>query len=185
MLFILTGEKQSGKTRWLEAVVSKLDASDIPVCGVLAPGTWNDNLEKTAIDNLLLPEGERFEFGIRRDLVETSSDYAANPLNLGWLFYENALARTNAHLKSLAHTDGNRFLIIDELGPTELNKAAGIIEGLNLIDAGENNPFLNALIVVRSSLRDLALKRFGDKWDTCVIKPDDKSMDLLLSRLSE
>lgn len=40
MLFILTGEAQIGKTRWLERQVASLTGQGVPVDGVLAPGVW-------------------------------------------------------------------------------------------------------------------------------------------------
>ena len=69
MLFILTGDIQIGKTRWLESTCRKLAADGIPCAGVVAPGVWvpsehgdANGFEKLGIDNLLLPQGERIPF---------------------------------------------------------------------------------------------------------------------------
>ena len=40
MLFLLTGDVQIGKTRWLQALVEHLLGADIVCYGVLAPGIW-------------------------------------------------------------------------------------------------------------------------------------------------
>lgn len=40
MLFLLTGEVQIGKTRWLEKLVADRVERDVPCAGVLAPGQW-------------------------------------------------------------------------------------------------------------------------------------------------
>ncbi|MFR1166965.1 MAG: hypothetical protein ACLSDQ_04740 [Adlercreutzia equolifaciens] len=40
MLFLLTGEVQIGKTRWLESLVTELADRGVPCAGVLAPGQW-------------------------------------------------------------------------------------------------------------------------------------------------
>ena len=40
MLFLLTGEVQIGKTRWLEGLVADLAERGVPCAGVLAPGQW-------------------------------------------------------------------------------------------------------------------------------------------------
>ncbi len=40
MLFMLTGEVQTGKTRWLESLVSQLSLDGVRCSGVLAPGMW-------------------------------------------------------------------------------------------------------------------------------------------------
>ena len=40
MLFLLTGDVQIGKTRWLERLAAELAGDGVPVAGVLAPGVW-------------------------------------------------------------------------------------------------------------------------------------------------
>lgn len=40
MLYMLTGEIQTGKTRWLARRVDEARAAGIDVHGVLAPGVW-------------------------------------------------------------------------------------------------------------------------------------------------
>lgn len=99
MLFLLTGDVQIGKTRWLEQLCDDLSARGVLVAGVLAPGVWQPcasdvkrreadgvnrcafadsgqhdvseqgALEKLGIDNVLLPKGERIAFARRRDLA--------------------------------------------------------------------------------------------------------------------
>ena len=64
MLLILTAPIQSGKTRWLEALVSELASRGVASYGVVAPGRWHrgpeaGELVKDGIDNVLLPSGER------------------------------------------------------------------------------------------------------------------------------
>lgn len=46
MLFFLTGEIQTGKTRWLSNLVEELEAAGVGVAGVLAPGVWRARSEK-------------------------------------------------------------------------------------------------------------------------------------------
>lgn len=123
MLFILTGDVQSGKTRWLERLVAELAADGVESRGVLAPGVWRPRVdgddggqrplgsgegayEKLGIDNVLLPQGERLRFARRRDLAER--DGQLNPASqsaaaqLAWEISEEALARVNAHFEMLA-----------------------------------------------------------------------------------
>ena len=40
MLYLLTGQVQTGKTRWLQGLVSAYEARGVVVGGVLAPGVW-------------------------------------------------------------------------------------------------------------------------------------------------
>jgi hypothetical protein len=78
MLFLLTGEVQIGKTRWLEKLVADLAERGVLCAGVLAPGQWvasageradGNGYEKLGIDNVLLPGGERVPFARRDDLA--------------------------------------------------------------------------------------------------------------------
>ena len=46
MLFFLTGEIQTGKTRWLSELAEELEAAGVGVAGVLAPGVWRARSEK-------------------------------------------------------------------------------------------------------------------------------------------
>ena len=117
MLFILTGDVQSGKTRWLERLVAELAADGVESRGVLAPGVWRPRAdgddgglrppgsgegayEKLGIDNVLLPQGERLRFARRRDLAER--DGQLNPASqsaaaqLAWEIPGESLARVNA-----------------------------------------------------------------------------------------
>ena len=80
MLFLLTGEVQSGKTRWLCQVVDDLARSGVPCAGVLAPGVWHGTeepgrFEKRGIDNVLLPGGERVPFARRNDLAQAAGSF--------------------------------------------------------------------------------------------------------------
>ena len=78
MLYILTGEIQTGKTRWLQGLIDELTQEGVPLEGVLAPGVWRPNpakpngFEKLGIDNVMLPGGETVAFARRRDLARWS-----------------------------------------------------------------------------------------------------------------
>ena len=69
MLFLLTGDVQIGKTRWLEGLVGQIEEAGVPVAGVLAPGVWREQgsggFEKLGIDNLLLPERHESHLAVR------------------------------------------------------------------------------------------------------------------------
>ena len=78
VLFILTGEIQTGKTRWLQGVLGDLSACGVPLRGVVAPGVWTRvgrGFEKLGIDNVLLPSGEVVHLARRRDLARASGIY--------------------------------------------------------------------------------------------------------------
>ncbi|MEC4293923.1 hypothetical protein [Adlercreutzia shanghongiae] len=115
MLFLLTGEVQIGKTRWLESLVAELYARGVPCAGVLAPGQWvpsageradANGYEKLGIDNVLLPGGERIPFARRGDLAREEGSFdegsQAARAELAWHIPDDAIARVNAHFAQLA-----------------------------------------------------------------------------------
>lgn len=122
MLFLLTGDVQIGKTRWLENLCASLQAAGTCVAGVVAPGQWvprpegqpggkhgfdgAGRFEKLGIDNVLLPQGKRIEFARRRDLAVDGKAFAegtqAKATKLGWAISDTAIAQVNAHFAELA-----------------------------------------------------------------------------------
>lgn len=164
MLFILTGGVRTGKTTWLEARVRELGAAGVPVRGVLAPGVWRAG-EKVGIGNVLLPSRERVLLA-----TPAASGCAGG---LGWDFDANALARVNAHLAALRPGGAAGLLAIDELGPLELRRGAGLTEALALLDAGPAPAWPHALVVVRSALAEEAAARLCPAWGPVeLIRPD-------------
>ena len=111
MLYLLTGQVQTGKTRWLQGLVSAYEARGVVVGGVLAPGIWRKvtardgatSFEKLGIDNILLPEHETIPFASRRDLAVLDGTFDAESQSaraqLHWEISQDALARVNAHFE--------------------------------------------------------------------------------------
>ena len=122
MLFLLTGDVQIGKTRWLEDLCASLQAAGTCVAGVMAPGQWAPRpegqpggkhgfdgagrFEKLGIDNVLLPSGERIPFARRGDLARADGTFdeesQAAKAELAWHIDDEAIARVNAHFDELA-----------------------------------------------------------------------------------
>lgn len=119
MLFLLTGDVQIGKTRWLEGLIAALAARDVGAAGVLAPGQWvpstgpeadANGYEKLGIDNLLLPEGQRVPFARRQDLARAEGRFdegsQAARAQLAWHIFDDAIAQVNGHFEQLAAAAG-------------------------------------------------------------------------------
>ncbi len=122
MLFILTGDVQIGKTRWLEKLCTELGERGVGASGVIAPGQWvaraqgqpggrhgldgTGRFEKLGIDNVLLPQGRRIEFARRRDLTSAGDGFAdggqARAAQLGWAISDVAIEVVNEHFAQLA-----------------------------------------------------------------------------------
>lgn len=181
MLFLLTGECQIGKTRWLEALVGRLANGGVASYGVIAPGDWvpsespaaNDQgFEKLGIDNVLLPEGRLVPFARRRDLAIRDGvfwkDSQSEQLALGWHIFDEAIVEVNAHFDAIECAallpQAPSLLVVDELGRLELMQGAGLTSAVRLLDEGPSPAFPHALVVVRESLLPLAEDRFAASW---------------------
>lgn len=106
MLFILTGEVQTGKTRWLSELTLRLSEENIPCYGVLTPGTWkreDTSFEKLGIEAVLLPQNQVIPFAKRGDLVlpEEHISKQSSSLGLHWCIFEGALQEVNEHFSKL------------------------------------------------------------------------------------
>lgn len=208
MLFLLTGDVQIGKTRWLESLCASLQAAGTCVAGVVAPGQWvprpegqpggkhgfdgAGRFEKLGIDNVLLPQGTRIEFARRRDLAAKSKAFTegtqAKAAKLGWAISDTAIAQVNAHFAALAKQAANEtrlaphaMLVVDELGRLELLRSCGLTNALAILDAGPTPQFPHAIAVVREMLLDEARRRFESRWGKATaIGPDDAARKLVL-----
>ena len=210
MLFLLTGEVQIRKTRWLEALVADLAERGVPCAGVLAPGQWvasageradGNGYEKLGIDNVLLPDGERVSFARRGDLARADGTFdegsQAAQAELAWHISDAAIERVNAHfekLRSLAcaesvpESEGSPrlrrpgLLVVDELGRLEIWRGGGLTEAVALLAEGPSAAFPHALVVVRDYLADDAEALLAEAWpDRMRIAPDKEGQVAVLS----
>lgn len=201
MLLILIGQIRTGKTTWLRARVGALEAAGVACYGVTAPGVWDDRGRKVAIDNELLPGTRRVRLARAADLAEAGG--------MAWDFDAAALARVNAHLAGLRgggpHESGRRgpagdtlregsphkdaspthvarpgLLVVDELGPLELRRGAGLTEALALLAEGPTPAWPHALVVVRAGLAEETAALLGPTWgEVRELRPDDAGTELL------
>ena len=198
MLFLLTGEVQIGKTRWLESLVTELADRGVPCAGVLAPGQWvpsegehadENGYEKLGIDNVLLPDGERISFARRGDLARADGTFdeesQAAKAELAWHIDDAAIDRVNAHFNGIAtHASvaAPGLLIVDELGRLEIWRGGGLTSAMALLAQGPTTTFPHALAVVRDYLLDDAEALLAEAWpDRCRIKPNDAAREAILA----
>ncbi|WP_415991505.1 hypothetical protein [Adlercreutzia equolifaciens] len=198
MLFLLTGEVQIGKTRWLESLVTELADCGVSCVGVLAPGQWvpsegehadENGYEKLGIDNVLLPSGERIPFARRGDLARADGTFdeesQAAKAELAWHIDDAAIDRVNAHFNEIAtHASvaAPGLLIVDELGRLEIWRGGGLTSAMALLAQGPTTTFPHALAVVRDYLLDDAEALLAEAWpDRCRIKPNDAAREAILA----
>lgn len=184
MLLILTAPIQTGKTRWLEALISELASCGVTSYGVVAPGRWHrepegGELVKDGIDNVLLPSGERVR------LAEAARGHDGTA-GLGWSFDADVLARVDGYFAGLAlQADGAPgLLVVDELGPLELKRGEGLVHAVRLLERGPAPAWPHAIVVVRPALVLLAKERFQAAWgDLEPIAPGDDARELVFGLL--
>ena len=198
MLFLLTGEVQIGKTRWLESLVTELADRGVPCAGVLAPGQWvpsegehadANGFEKLGIDNVRLPSGARIPFARRGDLARADGTFdeesQAAKAELAWHIDDAAIDRVNAHFNEIAtHASvaAPGLLIVDELGRLEIWRGGGLTSAMALLAQGPTTTFPHALAVVRDYLLDDAEALLAEAWpDRCRIKPNDAAREAILA----
>lgn len=203
MLFLLTGDIQIGKTRWLQALVDRMLSEGVTCFGVLAPGIWKEKacredgaatFEKLGIDNVLLPQKETVHFAIREDLAKADGSFngesQAAQAKLAWHISDEAIDQVNAHFAGMhdamisacsASPQSKGILIIDELGRLELLHGQGLTEASKILEEGPQGCVQNAILIVRNTLSDIAQERFSDVWGGSLrIGPDDASAKKVL-----
>lgn len=198
MLFLLTGEVQIGKTRWLESLVAELGAFGVPCAGVLAPGQWvpstgphadANGFEKLGIDNVLLPGGERVPFARRGDLARADGTFdeesQAAKAELAWHIDDAAIDRVNARFDEItAHASAVApgLLIVDELGRLEIWRNGGLTSAVALLAQGPTAAFPHALAVVRDYLLDDTEALLAPAWpEIARISPNDAAREAILA----
>jgi hypothetical protein len=142
-LMLITGPGRSGKTCWCLALADYASILGLDVGGLVSPAVSEDG-RKVGIDLLDLRSGAQRRLAVRRG--ESSSGQTTED----WHFDDEALNWGNA---ILAQMGACQFFILDELGPLELQRGVGLINGLGLVAARH---YRLACLVVRPSLLDIA-----------------------------
>jgi nucleoside-triphosphatase len=116
------------------------------VGGILCPAIFEGGI-KVAIDQLDISSGERQRLGVH--------SYDSSDSTVGcWHMDESVIARGNEILADLKNED---VIIIDELGPLELEEGYGYQQALCVLDEGR---YRVAFVVVRPALIPSAVLRW-------------------------
>lgn len=144
-LILLTGARESGKTSLFIQALEKCREGVIDVAGVISPAVF-DNGAKTGIDLLDVRSGERYK------LAELRKTDSSGIMTDRWAFDDQTLAWGNQILSSAIPCD---LLLIDELGPIELEKGMGLQNGISALNSGD---YQAAIVVIRPELIQKALQ---------------------------
>ncbi|MEA5077263.1 MAG: nucleoside-triphosphatase [Anaerolineaceae bacterium] len=148
--FILSGEREIGKTTLLLALKEQSQKAGFDVSGVISPAVFEAG-SKTGIDLLDLRSGKQIRLA-NLNKAEPDSQIAT----IHWAFDEGALQYGNEVLGRATPCD---LLIVDELGPIELVRGQGWQNGIQAIESKE---YKAAVIVIRPSLLDVAFSKWSD-----------------------
>ena len=150
-LTLISGESDSGKTRFCRQAAYALKELGWDVAGIVSPAVFNEG-GKFAIDGLDLRSGERRRLA---DLTAANGTLQG-PKTKRWHFSLQALRWCNEVLQNATPCD---LLIIDELGPLEFDRGEGLLAGF---EANDSRQFKASLSVVRTSLVEKARDRWPD-----------------------
>ena len=153
-IYLVTGERGSGKTTWLKKLISEAQAANISISGLLTPGSFVAG-EKIAINLVDLSDNQT---RVMSTLVEQHLAAGCGGIHRlesgelvlgGWHMHEDVLQWGNELLKTLLNEftprEAQQFLIIDELGPLEF------VHGLGFTNALVYANHLNSIITTQSS----------------------------------
>jgi nucleoside-triphosphatase THEP1 len=151
-ILLVTGESGSGKTQFCASVINTLKRDDLrkaTIRGILSPARIQHG-EKLGIQAMNVATSEH------KNLAELNNGEPGTTSTKRWRFDPKVLAWCNAILSKATPCD---MLILDEIGPLELERAEGFTVGLEAIDSGD---YKLALVVVRPHLLKAALEHWPE-----------------------
>ena len=161
-ILLLTGEQNSGKTSVCLRVARLLKAQRWDVAGIISTGTFEQDM-KVLISAQSLRSRERRPLAARIPTGGTPS----GPRTERWSFDASTLAWGNAILEAAVPCEA---LVVDEIGPLEFTRGQGWTSALPAVDSGG---FRLALVVVRRSLLDFALRRWPAAETHLIRQPNE------------
>ena len=139
-LWVISGERGTGKTSFCQKLVQQATQSKWDVAGMLSPAVIVQG-GKVAIDAVDLRSGmqRRLAQRVRQDLPGSTQTGT-------WHFDDEVLAWGNEVFKKATPCD---LLVVDELGPLELERQQGWVAAL---DAIHSRAYRLCLLVLRPEL---------------------------------
>jgi len=169
MILVLSGPVHSGKTTFLQNLLSRLKARDAPVCGYLSPAVVIEG-EISGYDLFDIQKGWSIPF-LRRE--GESGWQKVGP----YFFLPPGLEAAKA---AILGSKRGEWLIVDEVGPAELS-GKGVWPAMSEVLL---RPLLNCLLVVRKCLVSDLRRKLGDREIEIYSFGAKDLLHALLNRLS-
>ena len=174
-LFILSGDREIGKTTFLKRLLQEPALQGQDIAGVVSPAVFRGQ-QKVGID-LLDPRTR-----VQKRLADLRSTLETASVTQHWNFLPETMDWGNQLLAAAVPCD---LLIVDEMGPLELEMGQGWQQGISAVSSGR---YRLCLLVIRPSLLEAALSLWPrGKVCLCQSKNDPqwgKIYDRILSILN-
>lgn len=160
LLFLITGSRGAGKTTFCASLAQAARDAGWQVAGLLSQPVFEGH-QRTAIDAESLRSGEKRRLAVRSETPTPGSHY--------WRFDDATIDWGNLVYQDSTPCD---LLVVDELGPLELDRGEGLQSALQAIDS---KAYAIAVVVIRAELLGEALTRWGDANLVEIDTPEDSA----------
>jgi nucleoside-triphosphatase THEP1 len=165
MIILLTGQKGSGKSTTVQDLATQLAGAGLRPGGVICPGIFGQG-RKTGILARQLRSGAEALLGYEATMTGSPVPVSTGPDTFSygrWEFRRSVMAGADAAV--LQDMDDSRFVIVDEIGPLELDHGMGMSRTLARLDAGS---FAGSCRIVVCARQDLA-GQLTERWPGCAL----------------
>lgn len=149
-LIIITGARGAGKTTLIGELISAFRQQGIKLSGLTSPAEFEGD-QKTGITAVNLATGETRHLAVYDPKPE---DPSAEHRPLNWTFDPAVITWGNQVLSSATPTE---VLVVDEIGPLELNRKQGWSAAIPALDSRQ---YHLAILVMRPELLEKSLQRW-------------------------
>lgn len=157
-IFIITGDKQSGKTTFLKEMIALLEKGRVPLAGFIAEGLWGNDKQRSGFKLVTLPEKESILLcdRITKEWLQLHSFY----------FNPTAISLGKSALKNI---QANAVVFIDEIGKFELEGKLWADDLSTLLNT-HNGP-------IALSIRNVFVNQVKQQWNLTNVTVVDASTE--------